>query len=447
MFKKIFDFLFFRSEYQVKFFSFFNFSFKIFYIVVLLIVLVFRFVVFLFQQITTGFDNFAFLINIFIVFLLFYPLFFVFRFVVMSFYDDFRFRYFVYDELKRFFVLKKFVLVNYKPYVSFSFGERFLVVRIRLDGSFNDKFLNLGMDFAHLFVLDLHSVVDNDGFVEYVFRRFIIEQDKVSDIVDSDMLKFIKDSVYIAEGFVWNFRKKPHALITGLTGSGKTFFLAYFTLVFKKFGATIKVLDAKRSDMSFLKKYFGSDVASDLNHIARVLREVVSEIDVRFEEFEKNVDYGFGKDYFDYNYKPIFVIFDEFVAFMSVADKKLREEVNGYIGKIVLQGRQAGINLIITAQRPDAEYIKGNFRDNFSLRVAFGSLSEDGYKMVLGNEFRSLKLNISGAGSGYGYILGMDKPLEFFSPYMNINFISELESVIGYKKINLEKNVDDIEVS
>ena len=57
--------------------------------------------------------------------------------------------------------------------------------------------------------------------------------------------------------------------------------------------------------------------------------------------------------------------------------------MNDYLINIIMKGRQAGI-YVLTAQRPDADVIKGNVRDQLGLRVSLGNLSNDGYRMTFG---------------------------------------------------------------
>ncbi|HEJ8136669.1 TPA: cell division protein FtsK, partial [Staphylococcus aureus] len=73
--------------------------------------------------------------------------------------------------------------------------------------------------------------------------------------------------------------------------------------------------------------------------------------------------------------------------------KKELQEMNDYLINIIMKGRQAGVFMFLTAQRPDADVIKGNVRDQLGLRVSLGNLSNDGYRMTFGQtdkEFQTI---------------------------------------------------------
>lgn len=53
--------------------------------------------------------------------------------------------------------------------------------------------------------------------------------------------------------------KAPHALITGVTGGGKTYFLFYMIRELFKRNAEVRLLDPKVSDLSFMKNVIGAE--------------------------------------------------------------------------------------------------------------------------------------------------------------------------------------------
>ena len=155
-------------------------------------------------------------------------------------------------------------------------------------------------------------------------------------------------------------------------------------------GGTIKIIDAKMSDLAYLDKYFGKDVVSSKGHIMRLLRETTEKMNERFKEMKSSSKFKVGQNYVYYGMNPIFLVFDEFVAFAGTLDTKEKKEMNGYLLELILKGRQAGVFVILATQRPDAEFLSGNIRDQLGLRVALGGMSTDGYGMVFGNSSRDL---------------------------------------------------------
>lgn len=355
------------------------------------------------------------------------------------------FKFKVMDKLRIFCVNNKFVTdLGYCPEVLFSFDNDFLVVKFRLDGSeISKKFVNLGEQLNDMFILPLDSFNKKSGYAVYMFRRSELKRESVADILNSDNIRFVKDSIVLSDRYTWNFRTSPHGLITGITGSGKTFLFAYLIIVFIKIKASFRIIDPKRADLAYLEKYFGDDVVFERNQAMRILREAYELIDARMSAFKQRDDYKWGEDYSYYKVKPFFIIFDEAAAFVATLDKKLKEEYDKYIVKIILEGRQAGVFLIFAMQRPDAgEFIKGSLRDQLGLRIILSQASADAYKMVFGDSGKGLVLE--DVNNGFVRDLKMLNPVEFMTPYLDIDFIPVLEDLIGYRKenIDLDKKVN-----
>lgn len=110
------------------------------------------------------------------------------------------------------------------------------------------------------------------------------------------------------------------------------------------------------------------------------------------------------------------MIFDEYVAYLSMLQKKEAEEVISYLQKIVLLGRQAGFFVILSCQRPDAKYLPDGVRDQFGLRIALGAMTDSGYTMMFGTtEKRFITKDIKGRG----YVGLWDGVItEFYAPYV-----------------------------
>jgi hypothetical protein len=123
----------------------------------------------------------------------------------------------------------------------------------------------------------------------------------------------------------------------------------------------------------------------------------------------------------------------------KVIDSKDKKEYDKYVSKVILEGRQAGIFIIFAMQRPDVDFLPGALRDQLGLRVALGSMSNDGYRMVFGSS-NAKNLVLSDKTAGFYMDMKMDRPKEFYTPYLDIDFIQELEKLICYKKqVDLDK--------
>ncbi|URZ06509.1 FtsK/SpoIIIE domain-containing protein [Clostridium felsineum] len=315
--------------------------------------------------------------------------------------------------------------VVYRPTIFYTFDDTYITIKIRLDGSkFREKYTQLDKQLEDLFIIECTSKEEKLGYMIYTLDRTYTRRLDASTI---NMLSM--DYIPINNKLKWNFRKCPHALVAGVTGKGKTYFLAYLIKSFLLINADIKIIDPKMSDLSYLEKIFKDNVVSTSGQIAKILRETVEKMNTRYTEFKELEEYGFGKDYKDYGYSPVIIIFDEVAAFMASTDKKISKEVNSYLSEIILKGRQAGVFMVLTTQRPDSDIISTDIRDQLGLRIALGQMSKTAYTMIFGSEFSDLELNCSTAGTGFICMDGTtSKPIKFESPYFsaNYNFVKDV---------------------
>lgn len=221
----------------------------------------------------------------------------------------------------------------------------------------------------------------NKSYISYIYYRDESKRIFLDTFEDIEMYKPID----LNNNYAWDFSKSPNGLVIGGISSGKTYFLIYLILQFKMRNAIIKILDPKNTDLVYVGEKLNIDVSVSTGAIAKELRIAVEEMEKRSEIFkEKGIK--LGEDYRYYELQPYVIFFDEVSASIILAEKKEREEIQRYYQQIVLKGRQLGVFLILATQRPDASKISGDVRDNLSLRVALGALSQDGYRMCFDNE-------------------------------------------------------------
>ena len=296
--------------------------------------------------------------------------------------------------------------------------EKQVQVTFKLDGSKNhEKFLEMGDILGHIFAME---TVEQERRLWYiVYTLEYVNPNRI--YLSKQEIKYESGKIPLMHNLVWDTGKASHALVTGNTGGGKTFFLMYLIRSFLILGADIKILDPKRSDLSILTSILGEEsVVYAPGGIIKTLREAVEEMDARYDIM--NESKKFGATYKDYGMLPYVVLFDEFIAFIeSLQDRTAIKKVNGYLTQLILKGRQAGCFLILATQRADTEYMKGPIRDNLGLRVSLGSLESAGYKMTFGdvdNKFEKFK-----EGHGYVYIGGTTSRVrEFYAPHLGIGY-------------------------
>lgn len=322
-------------------------------------------------------------------------------------------------------------IVTNSAVFGFCEDEETLIVRGYKNADvFNDKISSLDTGLSALVGLTVYNKVDKISYCDYYFRK---KQDE-RIVMASNQGKAHNDSIYIPfnSNLTWNVLKQPHLLLAGVTGGGKTTFLNYLIIEMKKMRATVYICDPKRSDLSSIQHFWGKEyVASETNNIARLTREVKEQMMERFAIYKENPEnFVYGASYVDYGLEPIFLVFDELGAFRAGADKKTFAETMSNLTEIVLKGREMGVFVILSTQQPNASNIPTELRDNLSVRIALGNMSNEAYRMVFG-DLEGLE-TVSGQGTGYIFLdgLGWSKPKYLETPFLDykeFDFIAELK--------------------
>jgi DNA segregation ATPase FtsK/SpoIIIE and related proteins len=267
--------------------------------------------------------------------------------------------------------------------------------------------------------LPLSDKMITASHTEYVFRTVNSHRQTMTEafqVKNND--KYI---VKLNEQFDWDLIQHPHALIAGGTGTGKTALLLALILMIN---GEIAIIDPKRSDLFNVgKQYFANSTVSETTQIIELLKNYTQIMDDRYTQLF-NSKTIIGASIKDLNLQPIFLFFDEVAAAVVNADNKEKKEMIKYLTQLILKGRQAGINIVLATQRPDADIIPANLRDQLSIRIGLGNLSKEGQRMMFGSLDREL-LNFSSSEKGLGYIQisGLhQQPQEFRSTFWNSDF-------------------------
>lgn len=312
-------------------------------------------------------------------------------------------------------------------------GNNSIHIRAYKDGdNFSNKANSFDVELCALFGLSLDNKIDTVNYCEYIFKTVKDERIVVSSS-NANIVYNNSTNIPLSTNLIWNIQRQPHLLLAGVTGGGKTTFLNYLILEYKKMEADIYICDPKRSDLASLKNIIGSEyVASEVNQIAKLTRIVKECMEQRFIDYKENANnFVYGHNFVDYKLNPIVLFFDELGAFRAGADKKVLAETMANLSEIILKGREMGVFAILSTQQPNAQNIPTELRDNLSVRVALGTMSTDAYRMVFGENVKDLQPT-SEVGTGYIFLdgLGWTKPKAFSAPYLdykNFNFIEELK--------------------
>lgn len=218
----------------------------------------------------------------------------------------------------------------------------------------------------------------------------------------------------------WDFVRSPHAIITGVSGSGKSYFLKYLFTVCSLIGDTVAI-DPKGSDLARLAKNQGTkgiiipsfvDQGGSGGIGGKFLQEVVSTL----KKVEAQMYLRQGKlyqatnkvstDYREIGLKPIFIFIDELAALMTGATKQVKQDFQDTLTRLIVLGREAGVYLVLSMQSARAEYLPTIVRDSISLRVQLGRINSENTRFLFPELSEMPMVPIGGKGSGILSIAG-----------------------------------------
>lgn len=147
-------------------------------------------------------------------------------------------------------------------------------------------------------------------------------------------------------------------------------------------------IDLKRVELSRYRK-FGMKVATELGPALDFLRFAQAVMMKRYERLEEVGENNFRD--LAVPGQALLVMIDEAGELLSPTGAKtdeakeadeLKGEAKMIIGSIARLGRASGVHLVIATQRPDAELIPGETRDNLAVRVGCGTLKPSASQML-----------------------------------------------------------------
>jgi len=175
-------------------------------------------------------------------------------------------------------------------------------------------------------------------------------------------------------------------------------------------GFRVLVLDPKRTEFLGLRDWPNVElVATRVPDQVALVHQIWLEMEDRYRRIEED-----GADESDFD--PILLIIDEYRQMhanvkawwsgIKVTGMPSECPVFEEIGSLLRMAAACRIHVDLATQRPDAEFLKGETRDNFAARAAAGRLSPDGAQMMFDSQHVgvAIPLNVRGRGT----MTGMD---------------------------------------
>lgn len=171
----------------------------------------------------------------------------------------------------------------------------------------------------------------------------------------------------------WKIYTAPHALVTGITNSGKSMFLTYLLYEFAKMRANIYIIDPKISDLYQIGQYLpDKHLAFEIEDTISMLEHLVSIMNER----QKIVTAAnrFGATAYDLNIRPTVLFYDELGALASqITKREQKQQYDSLLKNLVLKGRSAGIQVIFSLQQPNSNNLPTEIREQAGLKVCLGA--------------------------------------------------------------------------
>jgi DNA segregation ATPase FtsK/SpoIIIE, S-DNA-T family len=187
----------------------------------------------------------------------------------------------------------------------------------------------------------------------------------------------------------------PHTLIAGATGSGKSVLMQNIILGIASTNtpvqAEIILIDPKQGVDYFAFEelpHLREGIVDQQDKALEILRTLVVEMETRYTKFRSlrvsNLE-GYNERVQPSERLPhLWLIHDEFADWMMVEEYK--QEVVSVVGRLGVKARAAGIYLIFAAQRPDANVMPVQLRDNLGNRLILKVASEGTSEIALGEK-------------------------------------------------------------
>lgn len=202
----------------------------------------------------------------------------------------------------------------------------------------------------------------------------------------SDVVAYIEHHPFefpLDKRISYNFHDMPHLLITGKTGSGKSYYASLIAAMAIERGWIVYVLDFKRSYTMF-RDY--CTCAFDVDQIYWKLRGAVQLMHERQSIMENLSAEDINMLASDAGMKPVIIIIEEYMALMNCgADKKILKEIEQMVLEITAVGRAMDVHVILVMQVSSAKDLNSSIRANCAVMV-FGNANSTIYETAFGTK-------------------------------------------------------------
>ena len=237
-------------------------------------------------------------------------------------------------------------------------------------------------DLEATFDICISSIEYKNGH-KYVEIEFVDAIDSIPTLVkwNQDYLDETEFMICLGEGMTGtvkaNLAKNNSVLIGGSTGSGKTILLKSILIQCIYKGAIVYIVDFKGGlDYSAAvwkeKVKFATTKDEVCNFLEEIQKEMLRRQSILLKAGKPNIcEYN---EVAENKLQHIIFAFDEIAELLdrtglSREEKATVAEIEGMIATIARMGRAYGVHLVLATQRPDANVIAGQIKNNIDIRI------------------------------------------------------------------------------
>lgn len=272
--------------------------------------------------------------------------------------------------------------------MSYTVFPRILSVYVAKKGDRYQKIANqLAEPLGSALGLEFHKIIEDSQQCEYMFRLEPVERYTISTPMP---LEDPATTIEVYDNFAIDLSKNFSTLISGVSGSGKSY-LAYYLItryLAKRINGNppeLFLIDPKQSDLYIMCKQtfmphlrYGHTNADAF----RIVKEFKAELDMRQAEYSEGAT--IGTTMLNLGAEPALLVIDEYASLVAGMDKKQRAEFESMVAIIAQKGRQLSMGIFILTQKPLAELIPTNVREQLVNRIVMGNPSSSSAEILFG---------------------------------------------------------------
>ncbi|WP_307976746.1 cell division protein FtsK [uncultured Streptococcus sp.] len=193
-----------------------------------------------------------------------------------------------------------------------------------------------------------------------------------------------------------------HLAVSGVSGSGKSYFVEYLIRCLRHITDDITLVDPKMADiyvlgqdlnLPVLAPKHGSNLNSFITQVNEVLGQVIDKIYQRQQVLLKKPKAELKRSY---------LVIDELLALVQGSSKQARDTFAQLLGTVALLGRATNVSLVLLSQRFDASAFGGNLavREQVNCAIILGEINANTTQFLLPNAHIDNLVVPSGLGTG-----------------------------------------------